>query len=312
MRRNLPFFIVFSTLLVSCTSGINNNQVEPAVTATNTEDMTSIIPLSSLTATLFSPTPLPDFTPTPESWMDLPVIPEGVSLQMVEVYQRGLARGRDPNRFSKLGDCQNVTSFFLGIFDSGAYELGEEYATLQPTIDHFAGSWSRDSLAVKGGLNVAAVQTLYYTDPEHCDLNESPMVCEIRTNNPTIALISFETWWADKPASGYEDRLRAVVEYVLSQDVVPILATKADNLEGDNSINTVIVRVAEDYQVPLWNFWAAANPLPYHGLTVDGFHLTYAQNYFDDPRRMDMAWPWRNLTALQSIDAVYRALNNIP
>ena len=125
-------------------------------------------------------------------------------------------------------------------------------------------------------------------------------------------MISFETWWADKPSSGYEDRLRAVVEYVLSQDVVPILGTKADNLEGDHSINKAIVRVAIEYEIPVWNFWAAANQLPSHGLTVDGFHLTYAQNYFDSPERMQMAWPWRNLTALQSIDAVYRLLNNIP
>jgi hypothetical protein len=260
-------------------------------------------------------TPSPENTavPTPgaEDWKNLPVVPEGVSESMKEVYQRGLAAGHDVDRFSKFGDCQNVPSLFLGTFDEGTYQLGEEYAYLQETIDFFSGSWNRVSVAVKGGMNVAAVQTLYYTDPEHCSTSESPMVCEIRVNNPSIVIISYETWWADKPTAGYEERLRAVVDYVLSQDVVPILATKADNYEGDNSINSAIARIAFDYQLPLWNFWAATYPLPLHGLS-DGFHLTFAQNIFDDPFRMQSAWPWRNLTALQTIDAVYHALNETP
>jgi hypothetical protein len=103
-----------------------------------------------------------------------------------------------------------------------------------------------------------------------------------------------------------------VVEYVLSQEVVPILATKADNVEGDNSINAAITRVAYEYEVPLWNFWSAAYPLPDHGLSPDGFHLTFARDYFDDPVRMQSAWPWRNLTALQAIDAVWRAVAGPP
>jgi hypothetical protein len=156
-------------------------------------------------------------------------------------------------------------------------------------------------------LNVAAVQTLYYTDPENCELTESPMVCELRVYNPTLVVISFETWWADKPVSTYEERLRAVVDYVLSQDIIPILATKADNIEGEYAINNVIGKVAYEYELPLWNFWAATYRLPSHGV-ADGFHLTFAQNYFDDPERMEAGWPWRNLTALQVIDAIHQTL----
>lgn len=257
-------------------------------------------------------TPIP--TLDPAQWQSWPVVPQGVSQRMREVYQRGLARGRDPRRFSKIGDYQNILPYFLGSFDSGDYRLGEKYAYLQSTIDHFAGSWGRKSNAVKGGMNVAAVQTLYFIDPENCGTNRSPMVCEIENHNPSIVILSFETWWGGKPAADYEKRLRSVVEYILSQDVVPILATKADNLEGDHSINAAIARVAAEYEIPLWNFWAAVQPLPARGLTEDGFHLTGlgAPNYFDDEKNMKLAWPWRNLTALQAIDAVYRSLNGLP
>jgi hypothetical protein len=313
MKRINLYLCILIILLAACTPEPTGDQTSLSATATATNPQTGIgTPTQTLRA---GETPMlkPSVTATlgPEEWKTFPVIPEEVSQRMVEVYQRGLARGREPDRFSKFGDCQSVPSLFLAMYDEGTYQLGGEYAYLQTTIDYFADSWSRESLAVKGGLNVAAVQTLYYTDPEHCELTESPMVCEIRVHNPSIVLISFETWWADKPTSGYDDRLRAVVEYVLSQDVVPILATKADNVEGDHSINAAIARIAYDYQIPLWNFWAAANALPSRGL-ADGFHLTFAQNFFDDPERMEMAWPWRNLTALQSIDAIHRALNTLP
>jgi hypothetical protein len=234
---------------------------------------------------------------------------------MVEIYRAGLAAGHNPAHFSKIGDCQNITTYFLADFDNpNNYRLGPDYAALQPTIDHFAESWSRESLAVKGGMGVAAVLDPYsiFKDQKNCKSDESPLACEIRVNNPSIAIISMETWWANKPVAGYEKYLRQVVEYALSQNVVPILATKADNLEGDYSINAAIARVAYDYQVPLWNFWAATYPLPSHGLTEDGFHLSQARNFFDDPARMKAGWPWRNLTALQAIDAVYRAVNGNP
>jgi hypothetical protein len=313
MKKILFAFCFLFFLLASCTSGAGNSDATADLTATSLQ-----VPTETLTATLppgVTPSATASITPTlaPDAWKAMPVFPQVVSQRMIEVYQRGLARGRDPSHFSKFGDCQSVNPYFLTMFDTGDYHLGD-YAYLQPTIDHFAGSWERDSFAVKGGLNVAAVQTLYWTDPVNCGAGVSPMACEINKHNPSIVLISFETWWADKPASLYETRLRSLVDFVLSQDAVPILATKADNVEGDYGINAAIARVAYEYGIPLWNFWAATYPLDGHGVTEDGFHLTGfgTRSYFDDPVRMESAWPWRNLTALQAIDAVYRALNNIP
>jgi hypothetical protein len=257
-----------------------------------------------------TPTPTLD----PQAWKTLPVVPQ-VSGRMLEVYQAGLVAGHDPSRFSKIGDCQNITTYFLADFDHpGEYRLGSKYASLQPTIDHFSGSWSRESLAVKGGMGVASVLDPYsfFKDLKSCGKAESPLACEIRVYNPSFALISMETWYGNKPVAGYEKYLRQIVEYTLSQNVVPILATKADNLEGNYGVNEAIARVAYDYQVPLWNFWAATYPLPSHGLTEDLFHLTQARSFFDDPARMEAAWPWRNLTALQAIDAVYRAVSLRP
>jgi hypothetical protein len=280
-------------------------------------DPTEFLPTLAPSSTLaLAPTATPALqhavqtaTPAPRlsarDWQNWPVLPV-VSPKMREVYQRGLALGNDPHAFSKVGDCQNVSSFFLSIFENpDDHRLGG-YAALQETIDYFDGSFSRESLAVRGGFNVASVLSPFWADPDECNRGENPLQCEFRHQRPSIVFISMETWWSGKPAAEYEGYLREIVAYALERGVVPILGTKADNWEGDHGINQAIARVAADYEVPLWNFWRAVQPLPNHGLSSDGFHLTFARNFFDDPVRMQSAWPVRNLTALQALDMVWR------
>lgn len=257
-------------------------------------------PLPAATATISA-------TPTPIPWQEMPVVPI-VSEFARQVYARGLEMGNDPHGFSVIGDCQNVTDFFLSAFDHpGQYDLGE-YGYLQETIDYYAGSFSRERIAVSGGFNVAAVLSPLWNNLEMCDPHESPLACEYRINNPSVAIISMETWWYDRPAETYAGYLRQIVEYSIAEGVVPILATKADNLEGDWGINAAIVQVAQEYDVPLWNFWRAVQPLPGHGLTLDGFHLTYGRPFFNIEANMNTGWAVRNLTALQALDAVRRAV----
>lgn len=243
----------------------------------------------------------------PDNWLDMPVIPL-VTDRAREIYRKGTEMGRDPHSFSVVGDCQNVEAYFLEDFASpGLYRLGE-YKSLQEVIDWFHDSFARPRAAVKGGYNVASVLSPLWADPKLCQARESPLACEFRLHNPSIVIISMETWWYDRPASTYAHYLRQIVEYTIEQGVVPILATKADNLEGDNSINAAIVQVAQEYQVPLWNFRLAVDSLPGHGLTDDGFHLRFARPYFNDPGNMQHGWPVRNLTALQALDAVWRGV----
>jgi hypothetical protein len=212
--------------------------------------------------------------------------------------------GNDPRVFAKVGDCQNVPSMFLSIFDyAGYYTLGEDYSYLQETIDWYHGSFSRESEAVRRGFNAASVVSPVWADPEACEQGETPLECEIRINNPSVAIISLETWWSGNPEN-YEKYVRLIIEGLLEHSILPIVATKADNLEGGHQINQILVRLAMEYQIPVWNFWRAVQPLPGNGLMEDRFHLTFDDNHFDDPEALNAAWPWRNLTALQVLDRV--------
>jgi hypothetical protein len=94
--------------------------------------------------------------------------------------------------------------------------------------------------------------------------------------------------------------MRQIIDYAISRGILPILSTKADNVEGDQSINLATAKLAYEYDIPLWNWWRAAQSLPNHGLDPnrpDGFHIS-----------QEFAWPERSFTALQSVDAVWRAV----
>lgn len=302
------FFLLSIMLLAACTTAPTATS-QPESQSTSTPEATEAVPEEVAVATEESaPTPRP--TLAPDEWMTLPVVPQ-VTDTAREIYKHGQELGRDPTHFSKVGDCQTNTGFYLVDFDNeGAYSLGE-YSYLQDTIDYYQGSFSRTSLAMRDGYNVAAILTPLRADPKQCEKNENPIACEFRLHNPSVAIISLETNFSDRPADDYGRYMRQIIEYSIEQGVVPILATKGDNLEGDHSINAEIAKIAVEYDIPLWNLWAALQPLPNQGHDTelnDGFHLSFSRNFFDKPKNMLSGWPWRNLTALQALDAVRRGL----
>jgi len=250
----------------------------------------------------------PTNTPAPLVWQDLPVIPV-LSARARQVYQAGLAKGSNPHVFAKAGDCETITDWFLNDFDRGPrfYSLGPYQDLQQSVIDYFKGSFGRSSLAARRGFNAAALLSVFWSDAAQCKPDETPLACEFRLTRPSLVLIMVGTNDVPHKAS-FEANLRKVIQFSLEQDVLPVLVTKADNLEGDNSINATIASLAQEYGLPLWNFWRAVQSLPNAGLVADGAHLTYATNFFDDPEKMKSAWPWRNLTALQVLDAILKGV----
>jgi len=308
------YFLLLMSLFAACSNGQASTpivSVQPTDAPPQTQPVVDPVEqaVDSPTATRIIPTATPKPPLEKNAWMQMPAVPTGVSDSMRDVYQLGLELGNDPTRFSVIGDCQNVSSYFLAVFEQpGEFSLGDEYAYLQPTIDYYQGSYSHVSVAVKGGFNVAAILSPLRADPKVCNPNESPLDCELRLWNPSVVFVSMETWWSEKPEEEYDKYMRRVIERILETGAVPIIATKADNLEGDHGINSTVAQIAYDYDIPLWNFWAAVQPLADKGLSPDGFHLTFGRNFFDDPKRMQNAWPWRNLTALQTLDVVRKSL----
>jgi hypothetical protein len=279
-------------LLPTPTGGFRAAEIQPTAMAAPTR----VTSAGGLTATSSPPedTQLP-----PEDWRRWPIVP-ALGPEMLEVYRTGLELGNDPHAFSKVGDCQNIPDAFLGVYDNPArYALHPDYAYLQETIDWFGGYFARDSMAVEGGFNFPAVFSPLRADSQLCEPGETPLECEFRIARPSFMFISMEFWYRGRTAENYAEYLRQTVEFALARGVVPILATKADNIEGDHSLNLATARLATEYHIPLWNFWLAVQALPFHGIDWDrdpqGFHISYE------------AWNWRSFTALQTLDRLWRA-----
>lgn len=251
-------------------------------------------------AAALSPTPTFD----PDSWQQAPVLPT-LSKTALAILQDGLARGNNPHAFSKIGDCESQAAWFLSDFDGKLhnYALGSYSDQLEAVIPYYQGSFQRVSLAARPGFTAASLMAPIWADKQQCQKDETPLACEYRLQRPLAAFIMLGSNDASNPKT-FEGHMRKVIEFSIAQGVLPILGTKADNVEGNHFVNATIARLAYEYDLPLWNFWAAVHPLPDHGLQEDGVHLTFAAPFFDDPAAMRRAWPVRNLNALQILTII--------
>jgi hypothetical protein len=148
MKNRIFLFLLTIGLLTACSTG-QGTAVDLPLEATGTTPqfqptLNSLSEATSLPAAN-NPAPVQTFTPKPplaeDAWKQMPAVPTGIGDSMRAVYEKGLALGNDPKHFSIIGDCQNVSSYFLSVYaKSGEFSLGQEYTYLQPTIDYYQDS----------------------------------------------------------------------------------------------------------------------------------------------------------------------------
>ena len=278
----------------------SDSPIVPTVTFTLTSTAT-LTPTPLFTPTI-TPTPTPDTRPLPRVWASWPIVPVA-GARAVQIYRQGLAAGVTPHSFSAVGDCQSMPDVFMGIFGTDRNPIGADRPDLLETIDVFRESFNHESAAVRDGLSAPSALDPLWADHTRCNSNESPVACELRLYKTEIVFVNLGTnWKAGASADAYEGYLRKIVDLIIANGSVPILTNKADNVEGDHSLNLATAKVAYDYDIPLMNFWLAADRLPNHGLDSarDNIYLTPA------------GWDVRNNVALRTLDSVWRSLEKAP
>ena len=155
---------------------------------------------------------------------------------------------------------------FLGGFANGKYAVPDGHSE---TVSWFSDSMVTESITAANGLGINSVLSPIFGLPAghmECDRNETPLDCELRTKHPAFVLIAMGTNWKPNGELSFEKHLRIVVDRILDTGALPIVATKADNIEGDWKLNQAIAQVAYDYDLPLVNIWRSVQDLPNHGL----------------------------------------------
>lgn len=249
---------------------------------------------------------------------ELPIVPE-LSDTARAILLDGLARGRDPHAFVKVGDCMTEDPAFLYPLAEDGIVWGE-YRALRAVLDHYAQAaenpFGRKSQAAAGGFNAASVLDSLWANPEFCEAGETPLSCELRLMNPAVALIMFGTndvYYLDEAQFDYF--LRSVLVETIANGTLPVLSTfplRPEFPEKTGVFNRIVARAAEDYDIPLINLWRALEPLPHQGVDPDDTtHLTSpdegtAAQFTDEALQTGFAV--RNLVTLQTLERVIEAL----
>ena len=235
------------------------------------------------------------------------VMPPNVIDNVRMIYARGQQLSRNPRAFMKIGDSTIEYPYFFINFDQKRYQLGV-YNYLQATIDHFAGYFGRRSAAVKTGQHSWTVMNSAWVNRSECKPKESPVACELRLANPSVALIRLGPNDAGN-IKLFEKNFRPLIEYLIDQGVIPILSTKADRQKGMIEVNNLMRQWAAEYQIPLWDLDVVMEGMPARGLWRDGVHMTsFAPMDFNDPLAYQRGHAMQNLTALMALDAVRRVV----
>jgi hypothetical protein len=216
------------------------------------------------------------------------------------IYLFGQLLGNDPHAFSVFGDCQDEPQVFMGTFETDPLVLAALPADLQKTVDWFKGSFNRQSPTVRGGTTTGALLwSQWHKNRFTCTSNESPLQCELRIHKPSFVIIQV--------GSHYETRndsyMRSILDQLIAVGVVPILASKADDRELDEHVNSQYAQLAIEYNIPIWNFWASLSVLLNRGLYTRPDVPYQGDLYFTEE-----AAAIHRMSALQALGVVWQAV----
>jgi hypothetical protein len=265
--------------------------------------------------------PLPDADPStvPSQSMarlyNVPVIPN-VSPAMYDVYARGQTFGNGRNVVTKIGDNLSASHVYLTPMSRGDHELGP-YDYLEYTVNFFGASLAVPSVGSRVGMSTLSIFDPLWADDTLCEPNESPLICEYRRKQPSVAVILFgpnDVRSMDRTT--YANQMRQIVRVSLDYGVIPVLMTfSADPTEQfwfqSVEFNLALADVAAEFQVPLINFWAAARPLPEYGLDVDDIHPIHSgwENlYYATGHEAMYGMSLQNLVTLTMLDEIRHTL----
>jgi uncharacterized protein YraI len=243
----------------------------------------------------------------------------GISFHARQIYLDGQSKGNRADSFSKVGDSITFSLAYLYPL-AGDYSL-RDFSYLSPALSFFSGPNGRGEncfgatpIAAYPGWTTADVLTPGGAKTGNCGSGETPLECEYRTAQPSVALIMFGTNDIAQNMSldTFRANLQRIVDISISHGVIPVLSTipPFPTLESSaRAFNEAIVATARANDIPLWDYYASINKLPNRGLSSDGVHPSEAPDHQDatfDEEHLQYGFTMRNLGALQMLYELWR------
>ena len=192
----------------------------------------------------------------------------GVTARGKALLQQAQKAGRDVRMFTIAGDSNANWPVLLGLQTGGEKDVAQQQPSLRGILARFDPSMAHVSAAVGGGFRAADMFDVNFDQkPATCQPSEGVYACELRLSNAAVVFIQLGTGdrfaWKD-----YEATYRAMLDTALAANVVPVLFTKADEMESYQGgapmgyLNDVVRKLAAEYQLPLVEFFDATRGLP--------------------------------------------------
>lgn len=242
---------------------------------------------------------------------DAPVIPT-ISDAMLDVYERGQELGRDSRSVTKIGDSLSADPYYLTAMAAEEQTLGP-FDYLADTVTYYSTNVENGSIAAQKGLSSVVVFDPFWARSDACEPNETPLECEYRVRNPSVAFIMFgPNDVLSMNDERYRDNMTRLVEDTMALGIIPVLSTFSYHPEHDLwwqsvAFNVQVVEIAEQYEVPLVNLWAASRPLEEYGLDRDRIHMKqsgFAYLKFDTGHETFYGTSLRNLLAVRTLHEI--------
>ena len=179
-------------------------------------------------------------------------------------------------------------------------------------MDFFRDSFGVTNITAHGGFTIYAVTDPTWANNGQCLPNETPLNCELRRYRPGVAVMMFgSNDVAHLSPAQFEASLRQVVATTIANGTIPVLTTFTWCESGSRhdlglQFNLITAAVAQENDIPLINFWRAAQGLPNCGL-ADATHLSMpvltSTGHFNGEEQQ-AGFTLRNLLTLQTLDAL--------
>ena len=250
-----------------------------------------------------------------------PDLISGITNRTRDIYRYGQQMGNRPGVFAKVGDSITVSRHALYPIGLGQYHL-DTFDYLQPAIDYFssevvreANAFTNTSVAAGVGWNAAAALLTSYTDPKQCEADETPLLCEYRTLRPAFALIMFGTNDVGYiPANVYQHNLTNIIETSINWGIIPVVSTIPPRIGYEPEViefNRIVRTLAQQYEIPLWDYGYAMAVYRQSSLDLDGVHPSLPPHGHDEvanfrAENLYYGYVIRNLSALHVLDALWQ------